>query len=476
MANQMTDTAGEGATVTIVGGGLAGVEAAWQLAQRGYQVELCEMRPQRKTPAHTSDRLAELVCSNSMGSTLPDRALGILKNEMLSLGSLVIRTAFRHALPAGSALAVSRDDFAQELTETIYNHPNIRVRREEITEIPDGPCIIATGPLTSDALTQRLMELTGQQHLYFYDAMAPIVAADSIDMSIAFRQSRYDRDSALGQDEGDYINCPMNQAEYEAFVHAVNAAPRIQLKEFEKELERYFEGCMPIEVLAGRDLNALAFGPMRPVGLTDPRTGRRPHAVVQLRQDNVAGTLYNMVGFQTNIKWGEQAEILRMIPGLQDAEFVRLGQMHRNTFINSPTLLEPTLQFKSRPDLFFAGQITGTEGYVGSTMGGLIAGLNAGRLLAGEPLLHLPPETMIGALLHYITHAEPKNFQPMKATMGLLPDIGKRIRSKPARYAAYADRARLHLHTYCAQMDIALEDPTPYTLEALAQALPEAAD
>ncbi|MEX1021001.1 MAG: methylenetetrahydrofolate--tRNA-(uracil(54)-C(5))-methyltransferase (FADH(2)-oxidizing) TrmFO [Litorilinea sp.] len=445
------------APVTIIGGGLAGVEAAWQLAQRGHKVQLYEMRPHRKTPAHTSDRLAELVCSNSMGSTLPDRALGILKNEMLGLGSLVIRTAFRHALPAGSALAVSRDDFAQDLTETIYNHPNIEVRREELTDIPAGPCIVATGPLTSEGLAQRILALTGQQHLYFYDAMAPIIAADSIDMSIAFRQSRYDRDSDLGQEEGDYINCPMNREEYEAFVHAVNQAPKIQLKEFEKELERYFEGCMPIEVLAGRELNSLAFGPMRPVGLTDPRTGRRPHAVVQLRQDNVAGTLYNMVGFQTNIKWGEQAEILRMIPGLQDAEFVRLGQMHRNTFINSPTLLEPTLQFKTRPDLFFAGQITGTEGYVGSTMGGLIAGINMARQLAGAPLLQLPPETMIGALLHYITHAEPKNFQPMKATMGLLPDIGKRIRSKPARYAAYADRANAQLRAYCAQMGVTLQ-------------------
>lgn len=457
-------------TVKIVGGGLAGVEAAWQLAEQGIQVRLFEMRPARPTAAHTSDRLAELVCSNSMGSTLPDRALGILKNEMLTLGSLVIRTAFRHALPAGSALAVSRDDFAQELTETIHAHPNIEVVREEVAAIPDGPCIVATGPLTSTALTDHITQLTGQEYLYFYDAMAPIVAADSIDMSIAFRQSRYDRNSDLGTEEGDYINCPMNQQEYEAFVRAVVDAPKIELKSFEKELERYFEGCMPIEVLAGRDLNALAFGPMRPVGLTDPRTGRRPHAVVQLRQDNVAGTLYNMVGFQTNIKWGEQANILRMIPGLQDAEFVRLGQMHRNTFINSPTLLAPTLQFKTRADLFFAGQITGTEGYVGSTMGGLIAGLNLGRMLRNEPLLHLPQETMIGALLHYITHAEPKNFQPMKATMGLLPDIGKRIRSKQARYGAYADRARSSLLAYLQQMGM-----TPLEIPAFAQSQPEIA-
>lgn len=444
--------------VTIVGGGLAGVEAAWQLAEQGYSVHLYEMRPHRPTPAHTSDRLAELVCSNSMGSTLPDRALGILKNEMLALGSLVIRTAFRHALPAGSALAVSRDDFAQDLTAAIHNHPRIQVHREEVTAIPDGPCIVATGPLTSDALTRHITELTGQDYLYFYDAMAPIVAADSIDMTIAFRQSRYDRNSEMGQEEGDYINCPMSQEEYEAFVNAVVQAPKIELKSFEKELERYFEGCMPIEVLAARDIDSLAFGPMRPVGLTDPRTGRRPHAVVQLRQDNVAGTLYNMVGFQTNLKWGEQANILRMIPGLQDAEFVRLGQMHRNTFINSPTLLHPTLQFKSRPELFFAGQITGTEGYVGSTMGGLLAGINMGRLLQNQPLLHMPQETMIGALLHYITHAEPKNFQPMKATMGLLPDMNKRIRSKQARYAAYAERAQTHLQTYLAEMGVPMLD------------------
>lgn len=440
--------------VTIVGGGLAGSEAAWQLATRGIHVRLHEMRPVRATPAHHTDRLAELVCSNSMGSTLPDRALGMLKHEMLALGSLIIATAFKHALPAGSALAVSRDDFAAEITTHISDHPNIEVVREEVTDIPDGPTIIATGPLTSDALTARIQELTGLRHLYFYDAMAPIVSADSIDMTIAFRQSRYDRDSDLGQEEGDYINCPLNREEYEAFVNAVNDAPKTQLKEFEKELERYFEGCMPIEVLAGRDMNALAFGPMRPVGLTDPRTGRRPYAVVQLRQDNVAGTLYNMVGFQTNMRWGAQEEVLRMIPGLAEAEFVRLGQMHRNTFINSPTLLHPTLQFRERADLFFAGQISGTEGYVGSTMGGLVAGINLARQLAGEPLLTFPPTTMMGALLHYITHAEPDNFQPMKANMGLLPEMATRVRGKANRYAAYAERARQDFDAYLQGMGV----------------------
>ncbi len=441
-------------TITIIGGGLAGTEAAWQIANRGYNVRLYEMRPTRPTAAHITDRLAELVCSNSMGSTLPDRALGILKNEMMQIGSMIIRTAFRHALPAGGALAVGREAFADEVTSLISNHPNIQLLREEITEIPTGPTIIATGPLTSDALTAQIQQLTGK-YLYFYDAMAPIVTLESIDMTIAFRQSRYDRDSNLGQDEGDYINCPLNKEEYEAFVNAVVAAPKMELKTPDKELERYFEGCMPIEVLAGRGMNSLAFGPMRPVGLRDPRTGRRPYAVVQLRQDNVAGTLYNMVGFQTNIRWGAQEEVLRLIPGLQNAEFVRMGQMHRNTFINSPTLLQPTLQFRARPDLFFAGQITGTEGYVGSTMGGLIAGNNMVRFLEGQPLLEIPRTSMIGALLYYITHADPENFQPMKATMGLLPELPAWIRAKQQRYGAYAERAHHDLAAYLQTMNFA---------------------
>ena len=442
-------------TVTVIGGGLAGSEAAWQLANRGFHVRLIEMRPVRPTPAHITDRLAELVCSNSMGSTQPDRALGMLKNEMLALGSMIINTAFKHALPAGSALAVSREDFAEEVTTLIHGHPNIEVVREEATVIPDGPTIIATGPLTSDTMTAQIQALTGQQYLYFYDAMAPIVESDSIDMNIAFRASRYDKSSPMGQEEGDYINCPLNKEEYEAFVEAVLAAPKIQLKEFEKELERYFEGCMPIEVLAGRGTLALAFGPMRPVGLRDPRTGRRPYAVVQLRQDNVAGTLYNMVGFQTNLKWGPQEEVLRLIPGLREAEFVRLGQMHRNTFVSSPTILHPTLQCRTRPDLFFAGQITGTEGYVGSTMGGLMAGINFARHLHGQPMLELPRTTMIGALLHYVTHAEPENFQPMKANMGLLPEMEEQIRGKANRYAAYAERAHRDFTTYLHTTDFA---------------------
>ena len=434
-------------TVTVVGGGLAGTEAAWQLAQRGFSVRLYEMRPVRQTPAHVTDRLAELVCSNSMGSTLPDRALGILKNEMLHMGSFVIRIAFKHALPAGQALAVGRDEFADEITGRIAAHPRIELLRQEVTAIPAGPAILATGPLTSEALTRAVQSLTGP-YLYFYDAMAPIVTSESIDTSIAFRRNRWDKAGSEGTDEGDYLNCPLNQTEYEAFVHALLDAPRLELSGADKELERYFEGCMPIEALAQRGKDALAFGPMRPVGLRDPKSGQRPFAVVQLRQDNVAGTLYNLVGFQTNVKWGAQADVLRMIPGLQDAEFVRLGQMHRNTFINSPTLLRPTLQFKERDDLFFAGQITGTEGYVGSTLGGLLAGINMARLLSGESPLQLPRAAMSGALFHYITHASPNDFQPMKANMGLLPTLPERVRNKRQRYAAYADRAKQELENF----------------------------
>lgn len=439
--------------VIIIGGGLAGCEAAWQLANRDIRVRLFEMRPNRGTDAHVTDRLAELVCSNSMGSTMSDRALGILKNEMLGMGSMIIATAFRHALPAGSALAVSRDEFAADVTALIHDHPNIEVVREEATSIPAGPSIIATGPLTSASLTRSIQALTGEEHLYFYDAMAPIITAESIDMSVAFRQSRYDRSNPGGHEEGDYINCPFNKEEYAAFVAAVVAAPRIEMSGADQELERYFEGCMPIEALAARGEKSLSFGPMRPVGLRDPRTGRRPWAAVQLRQDNVAGTLYNMVGFQTNMRWGAQAEVLRMIPGLQNAEFVRLGQMHRNTFINSPTLLRPTLQFWDRDDLFFAGQISGTEGYVGSTMGGLMAGINMALMLDDKPLLTPPRATMIGALLHYITHAEPKDFQPMKANMALLPLLEPWVRNKRARYAAYAARAETDMAAYLDAMD-----------------------
>ncbi len=424
--------------VTIIGAGLAGSEAAWQAAQRGAKVVLYEMRPVKTTPAHTTDRFAELVCSNSLGSNLIDRAMGLLKEEMRRVGSLIIAAADATALPAGGALAVGREAFSSYITEVLSKHPRIEIRREEVTEIPaEGPVIIATGPLTSEPLAKEIARMTGQEYLYFYDAMAPIVAAESIDMSIAFRQSRYGRDSG----EGDYINCPMNRDEYYRFVEELIGAKTIPLRDFEKEDERFFESCLPVEVIARRGKDALAFGPLRPVGLRDPRTGKRPFAVVQLRQDNLAGTLYNMVGFQTNLKWGEQDRVFRLIPGLEHAEFVRYGQMHRNTFINSPKLLRPTLQFKDREDLFFAGQITGTEGYVGSAMGGMVAGINAVRLLKGLDPITFPRETMIGALLFYITHADPKDFQPMKANFGLLPPLSPPVRGKKQRYKAYAERA-----------------------------------
>lgn len=428
--------------LTIIGGGLAGCEAAWQAAERGIPTSLYEMRPVKQTPAHVSGRLAELVCSNSLGSNLPDRAPGLLKAELRRLGSLIMQAADQAAVPAGGALAVDREKFAGEVTRRIESHPLIRVIRREVTAIPNTPTIIASGPLTSNALAKEIAALAGQEHLYFYDAVAPIVEVESINMGIAFRASRYGRGE---QDEGDYINCPLTEEEYRAFVRALREAEQIELKQFEQEDEHFFEMCLPVEELARRGDNALAFGPMRPVGLTDPRTGRRPYAVVQLRQDNLAGTLYNMVGFQTNLKWGEQRRVFRMIPGLENAEFLRYGMMHRNTFINSPTLLHPTLQWRTRPNLFFAGQITGVEGYVGNAATGLLAGLNAARLMRGASPLTMPPETMLGALCHYITHAEPKAFQPMKANFGILPPLEKRIRNKKARYRAYIERASQHL-------------------------------
>ncbi len=435
--------------LTVVGAGLAGSEAAWQAAARGIHVILYEMRPKKFTPAHHTDKFAELVCSNSMGAKAPDRALGLLKEEMRRLGSMILRAAEANALPAGGALAVDREGFAAMVTELIESHPNIEVIREEVTDIPEGPTIIATGPLTSDALAQKIAALTGEKYLYFYDALAPIVKAETINMDICFRANRYGRGE---QDEGDYINCPFTREEYYRFVEALVNAPTIELRDFEKEDERFFEACLPIEVIAKRGPDALAFGPMRPVGIVDPRTGKQPYAVVQLRQDNVAGTLYNLVGFQTNIKWGAQKEILRMIPGLENAEFVRFGQMHRNTFINSPVLLRPTLQFRRRDDLFFAGQITGTEGYVGSAMGGLVAGINAARLLHGLEPFVFPRTTMIGALLYYITHADPRDFQPMKANFGLLPPLERRVRNKRQRYQRYAGRALRDLEAFLSEV------------------------
>ena len=446
----------------IIGGGLAGSEAAWQAAERGVQVYLYEMRPFTATGAHLTPNLGELVCSNSLGSDLPDRASGVLKAELRRLGSMLLECAYKTALPAGSALAVDREAFAHLITTQISNHPKIKVVREEATALPDEPTIVASGPLTSPSLSSAIAALSGQEHLYFFDAIAPIVNIESINMEIAFRASRYERGE---QAEGDYINCPMNRDEYDAFVTSLLGAERIRLESFEQELEQgvragwhqFFEGCLPVEILAGRGHESLAFGPMRPVGLTDPRTGRRPHAVVQLRQDNLAGTLFNMVGFQTNLKFPEQKRVLRTIPGLEKAEFVRYGQMHRNTFIDAPTLLQPTLQFRRRENLFFAGQITGVESYMGNIATGLLAGWNAARLLHDQSPLSLPTTTILGSLCHYVTHASPADFQPMKANFGILPPLNtsKRL-NKRKRAAAYAERALGDLEAFLAGLDEAI--------------------
>ena len=429
--------------LVVVGGGLAGCEAAWQAAQCGVPVILYEMRPARSSPAHATDRLAELVCSNSFGARATDRALGLLKEELRQLGSLIIAAAEASALPAGGALAVDRDRFAAAVTAAIESHPRIELRREEVVALPSGPTIIATGPLTSDALADALAQLTGAEHLHFFDAMAPIVAVETVNTAIAFRASRYGRGE---QADGDYLNCPMTEAEYDRFREALLAAETTPVRDFEREDRRFFEACLPIEVLAARGREALLYGPLRPVGLTDPRTGRRPFAVVQLRQDNQAATLYNLVGFQTNLRWPEQARVLRLIPGLERAEFVRFGQMHRNTFVNSPRLLDASLRLRAADDrrrapLWLAGQITGTEGYVGSTLSGLVAGLNAVCHLRRLPPLALPATTLSGALLRYIVTADPESFQPMKANFGLLPPLETPVRHKRERYQAYARRA-----------------------------------
>lgn len=443
-------------TITVIGGGLAGSEAAWQLAERGFDVKLYEMRPKRPTGAHVSDRLAELVCSNSLGSKLVDRASGLLQHELKQLKSKLLACAEEAAVPAGGALAVDRELFAQLVTDALGSHPRITIIREELTTIPDTPTLVATGPLTSPALAQHMAQITGEEYLYFYDAVSPIVETDSINMDRAFRASRYDR----GDD--DYINCPMTKEEYERFIAALLAAETAELRDFEKEDPKFFEGCLPIEQLAARGIDSLAYGPMRPVGLRDPHTGKRPHAVVQLRRDNVAGTLYNIVGFQTNMKWGVQEEVLRLIPGLETAEFIRMGQMHRNTFMNAPVLLKPTMGFKHRPDLFFGGQITGVEGYIGNVATGLIGALNLAYHLQGQPELVLPPTTMIGALCHYVTHADPKYFQPMKANFGILPELPSKIKGKRDRYNGYASRALADLQTTLAAVhDPYLTQPVP---------------
>ena len=440
--------------VIVVGGGLAGSEAAWQLAERGIAVDLYEMRPGKPTGAHQTSDLAELVCSNSLGSALPDRASGVLMAELERLGSMVLGAARETAVPAGGALAVDRNAFARKVTARIEAHSGIRLVREEVVTIPEVPAVIASGPLTSAGLSEALAEFSGEGHLYFFDALSPIVEADSVDMQVAFRASRYGRGQA---EDGDYINCPLDETTYKAFVAELLAAERIALRAFEAEIEQgvragmheFFEGCLPIEVLAGRGPESLAYGPMRPVGLTDPRTGRRPYAVLQLRQDNLAGDLYNMVGFQTNLRFPEQRRVFRMIPGLAQARFARYGQMHRNTFLNAPNLIEPNLASRARPDLFFAGQITGVEGYLGNIATGWLAGFNLSRVIAGRTPVALPRDTMLGSLCHYIARAEPAQFQPMKANFGLMPDLGPaRPRARRLRAQAYAQRSAESLNSF----------------------------
>jgi methylenetetrahydrofolate--tRNA-(uracil-5-)-methyltransferase len=432
--------------VTVVGAGLAGSECAYQLARRGIRVRLCEMRPVRMTEAHRTANFAELVCSNSLRNDSMETAVGVLKEEMRRLGSIIIAAADRARVPAGSALAVDRDDFSRAITETLEQHREIEIIRGDVEHIPNGVCILATGPLTSPALGESLNSLIGPRNLYFYDAIAPIIAAESIDMDIAFKASRY------GKGGDDYINCPMSEAEYGAFVAAVTAAEKVELHSFEKPV--YFEGCMPIEEMARRGPMTLAFGPMRPVGIVDPRTGARPFAVVQLRQDDAEGRLYNMVGFQTKMTYPEQRRVLRMIPALEKAEFVRLGSLHRNTFIDSPRLLEPTLQLKARADLFLAGQMVGVEGYVESAAAGLLAGINAANMIANLALLLPPRETALGSLIAYITDAARRDFQPMNANYGLMPDLKSRVRGRDKKIAM-GTRALAAIDQWIAANDLA---------------------
>lgn len=430
----------------VIGGGLSGSEAAWQAAERGLSVDLYEMRPLKTTGAHNTDQLAELVCSNSLGSSLIDRASGLLKEELRQLGSLLMRCAQDTALPAGGALAVDREAFAQSVTRQIESHPLIRIIREEVTTIPAGLTVIASGPLTSESLTRSIQEWSGQDRLFFYDAIAPVVTSESINMEVAFRASRYGQGV---QAEGDYLNCPLNKEQYIEFVNSIRTAERISLRNFETDIhqgvragiEKFFESCLPIEVIAERSEQALAFGPMRPTGLTDPRTGRWAAAIVQLRQDNLAGSLYNLVGFQTNLTFPEQRRVFHLIPGLENGEFVRYGQMHRNTFIASPVLLFPTLQSRQRSNLFFAGQITGVEGYMGNIATGLLAGVNAARVSKGLPPIELPLTTMLGALCRYITSADMETFQPMKANFGILPPPPMKLCGRKERNKIYVGRA-----------------------------------
>ncbi len=450
-------------TVHIIGGGLAGCEAAWQAAAAGVRVVIHEMRPVRATAVHKTDRLAELVCSNSLRGDKLDNAVGLLKEEMRRLGSLVLRAADAHRVPAGAALAVDRERFSQAVTDAVHAHPLISVVREEVPRVPSDaamfPLIVATGPLTSEALSADIAALVGGEHLYFYDAISPIVLAETIDMTKVFRASRWGRSlgprgagvaeaeaGAVGgpscgidDGEGDYLNCPLSEEEYRRFYDALVAAESATVHDFDKE--KFFEGCLPIEVMAHRGRDTLRFGPMKPVGLVDPRTGRTPYAAVQLRQDNIAGDHFSLVGFQTQLKWGEQARVLKMSPGLEEAEFVRFGIVHRNTYINGPTVLRETWQTKTRDDLFFAGQISGVEGYVESAASGLIAGRNAAAVAQGRPAAAPPRTTAIGALGYYVSHADPKHYDPTNITFGIMPPLDAPPKSKHERQMATSDRA-----------------------------------
>lgn len=421
--------------ITVIGAGLAGCEAAHKLSSLGFSVRLCEMKPEKRTPAQKSDGFAELVCSNSLKAMRLESAAGLLKEEMRRLGSVTMEAAERTSVAAGGALAVDRELFSEYITEKIKSDPNIEIVTGEVTELPsEGIVIVATGPLTSDALAESLRQKFGGT-LSFFDAVAPIVTTDSVDMDRVFMGARYDRG------EADYINCPMERDEYDAFYDALVSAERAPLHDFDVADPKVYEGCMPIEVMAGRGRDTLRYGPLRPVGLIDPHTGRRPWANIQLRKENAAGTMYNIVGFQTNLKFGEQKRVFSMIPGLEHAEFVRYGVMHRDTFMDSPRLLSKSLSLKSEPRLFFAGQFTGVEGYTESAATGILAGINAARFASGEEPLVLPPETMLGALVNYITDESVGNFQPMGANMGILPPLEKKIRHKDERYAALAERA-----------------------------------
>jgi methylenetetrahydrofolate--tRNA-(uracil-5-)-methyltransferase len=433
--------------IVIIGGGLAGSEAAWQAANRGAKVTLHEMRPKEMTQAHKTGGMAELVCSNSLGSADMLNAPGILKEEMRRLNSLIIRVADDVRVPAGSALAVDREQFSFKITQALEGHPNIRILHEEVTEIPtDCICIVATGPLTSDKLSQAIAQLTDSKHLYFYDAISPIVDADSINMDVVFLASRYDKGG------NDYLNCPMDEPAYNAFYDALRSAEKVQPKEFEKT--PYFEGCIPIEVMAERGRQTMQFGPLKPVGLENPKTGARPYAVVQLRTENTHRSCYNLVGFQTKLTYGEQKRVFRMIPGLEQAEFLRYGSLHRNTFINSPRLLRDTLQFKARGTLFFAGQLVGVEGYTDSAAMGGLAGINASRSLAGLPLVTPPPTTAHGCLVSHLTTSDPRHFQPMNTNFGLFPPLAAPTRDKERKRRLTGQRALEDLTAWMTQFEL----------------------